>query len=113
MIESDLEKYLITESNKRGFLCLKLRIDGTNGWPDRTLFSKHGMVAFIELKRPKRGRPSSLQRKWIAELVERGRIAEFIESKDALDRILDMLDTFDRLSRELDDEQEGEGYFEF
>jgi len=53
-------------SELHGALCLKLRIDGSNGFPDRSIITPE-CIFFIEFKSP-RGRLSPRQKEWIRVL---------------------------------------------
>ena len=62
MIEKEIEDRFTKTADSLGCLCLKLRIDGSNGWPDRTVVTPKG-VLFFEFKTPLvRLRP--MQRVW-------------------------------------------------
>lgn len=50
--ESAVEAYLTQACESRGWLCYKTSSPGTNGFPDRTIITKTGMVVFCEVKRP-------------------------------------------------------------
>ena len=50
MNEADTEREYCRWAEKLGALCLKLRIDGTNGFPDRTFILDNTFV-FVEFKR--------------------------------------------------------------
>jgi len=71
MLEKDLENAVVKYAEEQTGLALKLRIDGKNGWPDRT-FIFNGYPAFsIEFKTPK-GKPSDAQLKYLELLSARG-----------------------------------------
>lgn len=69
--EADLENQFVQYAEAIGCLCLKLRIDGQNGWPDRTIFLPNGKVILMEFKAPK-GRLRRKQAEWIGKLYNRG-----------------------------------------
>ena len=48
--EADIEKAFCAWADRIGAECYKLRVDGVNGFPDRT-FIWNGVVIFIEFKR--------------------------------------------------------------
>lgn len=52
ILEKQIEDRLVKWSKARGLQCLKLRIDGVNGFPDRTILGPNGLCIFVELKRP-------------------------------------------------------------
>ena len=60
--EADIENAFVDYAESRGCEALKLRVDGQNGFPDRTVLTPVG-VMFIEFKRPK-GHMSQAQWLW-------------------------------------------------
>ena len=60
--EADIENAFVAYAESRGCEALKLRVDGQNGFPDRTVLTPFGVI-FIEFKRPK-GRMSQAQWRW-------------------------------------------------
>lgn len=86
MIELGFARY----AESRNCEALKLRIDGGNGFPDRSILTPGGRACFIEFKKPG-GRLSQLQIKWLARLGELGFPAE---SFDRLEDSIDFLDSF-------------------
>lgn len=58
--EKIAEDAFVKHCEKLGYLCLKLRIDGLDGWPDRTVITPAG-VFFVEFKsRVGRVRPQQI-----------------------------------------------------
>lgn len=84
--ERDVERYLIKECEKRGWLCWKFVSPGRRGVPDRVVI-RHGGVAFVEVKR-KGGRVSPLQIRRIEELTRRGVAARVVETKGEIDEMI-------------------------
>jgi len=66
--ESDIEENFVRYIHQLGGKSYKLKRHGQRGWPDQTVFlpNRFGPL-FIELKRPKTGRPSQQQ---ISQLIE-------------------------------------------
>lgn len=64
--ESEIEDRFRRYAKSRGCLALKLRIDGENGFPDRTVITPAG-VFFVEFKRPG-GELRPAQRVWKRKL---------------------------------------------
>lgn len=64
-VEFDDEQKFVRWCRAKGWQCLKLRIDGMNGFPDRTVLGPDGLVAFIEFKR-KDGKLSDAQKNFLA-----------------------------------------------
>lgn len=50
-LERDAEDRFVLWIAQQGFRCWKLRIDGQNGFPDRTVTTDRGTI-FFEFKRP-------------------------------------------------------------
>jgi hypothetical protein len=77
--ERDVEKYLVSQVEKNGGLCLKL---GREGWPDRISIWPGGRVDFIEVKRAG-GFLSAIQRQRLNELAKRkARVHVFFSKAD-------------------------------
>lgn len=74
-LEKDIEKKLIRMVESHGGLCLKWVCPGWTGVPDRIILLPGGRVIFAELKRPKGGRLSELQRWWHTKLQYLGFLA--------------------------------------
>lgn len=70
MTESDIEKAFVQFADSVGCQALKLRLDGQNGWPDRTLVTPRG-IFFAEFKSAK-GRLRPMQKVWISALESMG-----------------------------------------
>lgn len=84
--ERDVERYLIKECKKRGWLCWKFVSPGRRGVPDRVVI-RHGGVAFVEVKR-KGGRVSPLQVRRIEELTRLVIPARVVETKGEIDEMI-------------------------
>lgn len=84
--ERDVERYLVKECEKRGWLCWKFVSPGRRGVPDRVVI-RHGGVAFVEVKR-KGGRISPLQIRRIEELIRRLIPARVVETKGEIDEMI-------------------------
>ncbi|MCI5836694.1 MAG: VRR-NUC domain-containing protein [Veillonellaceae bacterium] len=84
--ERDVERYLIKECEKRGWLCWKFVSPGRRGVPDRIVI-RPGSVAFVEVKR-KGGRVSPLQVRRIEELTRLVIPARVVETKEDIDEMI-------------------------
>jgi hypothetical protein len=70
MTEAQIESAFVAFAQGAGLRALKLRIDGQNGWPDRTIFTWKGPV-FFEFK-TKTGKFSVIQKVWKTRLTNDG-----------------------------------------
>lgn len=78
MTEADIEKAFVAYAESIGCYALKLRIDGKNGFPDRTVLTPRGMF-FIEFKAPG-GKLRPAQEEWIERLRKLGFYVAVIDS---------------------------------
>lgn len=89
--EAELELRFVTYAESVGCLALKLRIDGVNGFPDRTVIAPDGRIMFIEFKR-KGGRLRPAQVKLLGDLWNRNCVAvvcdDLGQAENALDEFL-------------------------
>lgn len=72
MLERELEARLTRRVKSAGGLCLKWNSPGNAGVPDRIVLLPGGRVIFVEMKRPKGGRLSRLQKWWAKKLIDLG-----------------------------------------
>ena len=72
MLEKFLEQKLVRRVKVAGGMCLKWSSPGAAGVPDRIVLLPGGRVVFVEMKRPKGGRLSKLQKWWASELTDLG-----------------------------------------
>ena len=71
-LEKEIEEKFIDTVKRHGGLCLKWVCPGWSGVPDRLVLLPGGRIIFCELKRPKGGRLSALQKWWAGRLVAMG-----------------------------------------
>ena len=70
MLEQQLQKKIINQLQKEGWLCVKLIRTSLNGIPD-LLCLRNGVTMFVEVKRPN-GKLSELQKVRIDQLKQKG-----------------------------------------
>lgn len=71
-LEKDIERKLRKKVEAHGGLCLKWVCPGWAGVPDRMILLPGGRIIFAELKRPKGGKLSELQKWWAHKLIDLG-----------------------------------------
>lgn len=72
MLERDVERYLMRLVKAAGGRAAKLTIRGQRGWPDRLVALPGGILALVELKRPRKSALSPAQRALHANLARLG-----------------------------------------
>lgn len=72
VLEKEIEKKLRTLVENRDGFCLKWVCPGWAGVPDRIILLPGARIYFVETKRPKGGRLSSLQKWWGRKLIQLG-----------------------------------------
>lgn len=89
-LEKDIEAKLRRVVEKHGGSCLKWVCPGHSGVPDRLILLPGGRLMFAELKKPKGGEISPLQRWWHRKLTGLGFDCWFVfDEKDI--RTLEMV----------------------
>ena len=94
-VEAKYEQQFVEHCRSVGVQCLKLRVDGRDGFPDRTLLFPGGEVAFVEFKRPGcKLRPQ--QKAWKAGLEKLDfRFTTAFSLEDAINFLDDILENAD------------------
>lgn len=72
ILEKDIEARLTAIVARYGGQCLKWVCPGWAGVPDRIILLPGGGIIFVELKRPKGGRQSPMQKWWKRRLIDLG-----------------------------------------
>ncbi|MCR9200710.1 MAG: VRR-NUC domain-containing protein [Planctomycetaceae bacterium] len=70
-LEISEERRFVRHCESLGLEALKLRIDGQDGFPDRTVFHD-GRTIYFEFKRAKTGKLRPQQRRWKKRLEQLG-----------------------------------------
>ena len=89
MRESYIERKLVTETKKRGGLCVKWN-SGTAGWPDRIILMPDGKVGFVEVKAPAK-KPRKLQLHRHKQISALGLKVYVLDEADQIGGILDAI----------------------
>lgn len=71
-LEKEVERRLRKMVERHGGKCLKWTCPGWTGVPDRIVLMPGGRIYFVELKRPKGGKLSAMQRWWGDQLRRLG-----------------------------------------
>lgn len=66
-IEADVEKPVCKYAEGKGFLAYKFKAPGRAGMPDRIFLKAHGIIFFIEFKRP--GEPPRKLQNYIHKMI--------------------------------------------
>ena len=87
-LESEVEGYLRERVESAGGKCVKFLPDFSRGWPDRILLLPHGILVWVETKRPVGGHVDPAQN--VAHVVLRrlGQRVEVVWSKEEADQLL-------------------------
>lgn len=87
MRERDIEKYLKTNIEKNGGMCLKFVSPGKSGVPDRLCLLNGGIHFFVEVKAPgEKTRP--LQAKCHREFLHLGHPVYIVDCKEHVDELI-------------------------
>lgn len=85
--EKALERRLVRECEKRGWLCLKYSNTRMTGYPDRLVLLPGGRVAWVEVKSRGR-RPTAIQLYRHAELRKMGHTVHVVDSVESMEGLL-------------------------
>lgn len=92
LTEKNIEDYLKAKVEDAGGLYIKIPAVYASGIPDRLILMPGGKIAFAELKRPKGGRLSPLQRDyWLPKLQSLGFVARSVKNYDEADKLVRLL----------------------
>ena len=84
-LEREIEAELRRRVEQRGGRCLKWVCPGWTGVPDRIVLLPGGRIHFVELKRPRGGKLSAMQRWWGHKLYDLGFDYWLIKDHEDLD----------------------------
>ena len=86
--EREIEGYLRRRVEQAGGRCVKFIPDVDNGMPDRVVMLPGGVLLWVETKKPKGGKVSSLQREQHRRLRALGQRVEVVWTKEDADALL-------------------------
>ena len=87
-LEKEVEAYLVREAHRRGWLAVKFIPDQKKGMPDRLLLYPHGRTVWVELKRPKGGRLSPMQKYQHGKLKGLGHDVRIVATREEVDALI-------------------------
>ena len=85
--EKEIEKYLVKECGRRGWLCLKYSNQNVTGYPDRVVMLPGSHCIWVEVKSHGK-HPTKLQTERHIELMKAGAVVYTVASKDEVDNAL-------------------------
>ena len=91
IIEKDVEEFLKKKVERLGGRCLKFPAVFEEGIPDRLVIIPRGRIVFVELKRPKGGRLSEMQKYQIKKLRDLGCRVYIVHNYAEVDAMLEEL----------------------
>lgn len=89
--ETDIEKRLVSEVERRGGQCLKYFNPAKVGYPDRICLLPGGVLFWVEVKAPTKV-PRSIQLIRMDQLASLGQKVHVVDTFDAVDRLMKIYD---------------------
>lgn len=89
--ETDIEKRLVSEVEKRGGECLKYFNPAKIGYPDRICLLPGGVLFWVEVKAPTKI-PRNIQLIRMDRLVSLGQSVHVVDTFDAVDQLMKTYD---------------------
>ena len=91
ILEKELEAKLVNSIEDLGGRCLKWTSPGTVGLPDRIVLLPGGVIAFVEMKRPKGSKVGPLQKYWRRVLTGLGFRYWLVYTAADIEALLDII----------------------
>lgn len=85
--EAPVERYLLAQCRRHGFLCMKFVSPSRGGVPDRIVVTPSAGTVFVEVKRPG-GRPEPRQRKVHAKMRRFGAEIFVVDDDASVDALI-------------------------
>ena len=86
--ERQVESWLVTLANRRGWMCIKFIPDNMPGMPDRMLLLPRGGVVWVELKRPAGGVVAELQKVRREQLERAGQEVRLVLTREQAEELV-------------------------
>lgn len=88
ILERDVEAHLVRVVEKAGGRCVKFSPDSMRGMPDRVVMLPGGVLIWVELKKPRGGKLSEIQKHRHKELRALGQRVEVVWSVQDADNLI-------------------------
>lgn len=88
MREREVEAYLRRRVEEAGGRCEKFIPDLDSGMPDRIVMLPHGVLVWVETKKPKGGKVTALQKFQHEKLRRLGQVVEVVWTKEQTDELV-------------------------
>lgn len=90
VLEKDIEKKIVAYAKSRGCLVRKFTSPSQRAVPDRIIVTPHGVVGFLEVKRPG-NKPTPLQYREMELLADNGAKVEWHDDVEEAKKFIDDL----------------------
>ena len=90
ILEKDIERKIVAYAKSKGCLCYKFTSPAQRAVPDRVIVTPHGVVGFLEVKRPG-NKPTPLQNHELEKLADQSCFAEWHDSVEGAKKFIDDL----------------------
>lgn len=89
--EKEIEAAFCKMVKRHGGLSLKWVCPGRRGVPDRIVILPGARIIFVELKRPKNGKISALQKWWRKKLIDFGFLFFVVNDHEDISRVEEII----------------------
>lgn len=90
VLEKDIEKKIVAYAKSKGCLCYKFTSPAQRAVPDRIIVTPHGVVGFLEVKRPG-NKPTPLQNREMEKLSDQSCFVEWHDTVEGAKEFIDDL----------------------
>lgn len=88
VLEKDVEQYLVRLVREAGGRCVKFNPDSVRGMPDRIVILPGGILVWVEMKKPRGGKLSEVQKFRHQELRRLDQIVRVCWTKEDVDQLM-------------------------